>query len=417
MLIADDGANNEKNSPTLLRWDIVSKCNLSCTHCCVGDMLRDPTKVDLTTEEIYTGIRNAAKGGVKQVHFLGGEPTIRRDFIDIMRYTRECGLDISFNTNGIRQDEKFFRALQEISPLSITTSVDGPDAQSHDAVRGVGTFAKTISFIRRLVERRPYFSRSPPEIQIQSVLTAHWVSRSGDIVRLAHELRADALVVNHLAKIGDAMTNAEALGITAIEHFDACMDLLAAMSRYPEIKVTAPIRLKVLQYYRESSGDRSAPLAPNQCPAIDENSQINYDGSISPCQLAQSYGLYDEGHMPSILDDVGTAWNSPVFNSFKRQVKSDIPAVYEHQIPCNRCHFLGRGCRPCPLPDNPDLYKTNYQCLIAEALLEEGHKKGQAGSLTDDERSRIMEDAVRSNPPRHRPRGDVLFPEYRQPSD
>ncbi|MGO4513926.1 radical SAM protein [Bradyrhizobium sp. 2TAF36] len=411
VLIQSDDHNSQ--SPLLLRWDIVSKCNLSCSHCCVGDMLRDDTKVDLTTEEIFRGLENAARGGIRQVHFLGGEPTIRRDFIQIMQHARGCGLDVSFNTNGIRQDTRFLESLIEINPIGITVSLDGPDAASHDTIRGRGTFEKTTSFIRKLVELRPAYRGRRPKLQIQSVLTAHWVLRAGEIIALAHRLSADAVVVNHLAKIGDAITNASTLGITPIQHFKASLMLLSAMSQFPHIEVTAPIRLKVIQFYREFTGDRSTPLQTNQCPAIDENSQVNYDGTITPCQLAQSYGLYDEGNMPSILDEVGSAWDTFVFSSFKRQVKDELERVYENQIPCNRCHFLGRGCRPCPLPDDPTLYKTNYQCLIAEALLKAGHDKAKVSQLTEAEVAEIMEKAIEDNPARKRPDSDFLFPDVK----
>jgi MoaA/NifB/PqqE/SkfB family radical SAM enzyme len=405
------GLSGGEGVPGLLRWDIVSKCNLACTHCCVGDLLRNENAHDLSTQQLMAGLSNAARAGVRQIHFLGGEPTIRRDFISLLRHARQVGLEVSFNTNGIRQDQKYLDALRDVQPTSITISVDGPDAESHDAVRGRGTFAKTVLFIRKLVSANLLSpSGKDTEIQIQSVLTAHWVSRAGEILRLADGLRVGTVIINHLAAIGDAVKNSDSLRISALQHFDASFAILSSMRKYPKLRVKAPIRLKVIQLYRELSDDRSAPLEANSCPAIDENSQVNHDGSVTPCQLAQSFGLDSDAEETSISErDFEQILQAMSFDIFKTKVNGALETTYAKQIPCNRCHFLGRGCRPCPLPDDPKTYKTNYQCLIAEAILEAGHRRGSVKSLEASEIDKIALRTVQENPLRFRALEDPIF--------
>ncbi|HFE44800.1 MAG TPA: radical SAM protein [Nannocystis exedens] len=395
---------NSRGAPPLLRWDIVSRCNLSCSHCCVGEMLRDDETIDLDGAQIAEGLRNAARNGVRQVHFLGGEPTIRKDFIDIVRVAREAGLEVSYNTNGIRQDETYLQAILDLDPISITISLDGPDPHSHDAVRGKGTFERTLGFIKRLVAARSERGSKRPEIQIQSVLTASWANRARNLVDLAADLGADSLVINNLAAMGDAIENSEALQVDAATTFKAGQEILSALSLYPNLRVSAPIRLKVIQYYRERSGDRTTPLKENSCPALDENSQVNHDGTITPCQLAQSYGLGQGSDLPSVFDDdLNTIWSSSTFDEFSAKVKGPNDSVYKHQEPCNRCHFLGRGCQPCPLPSDPHYFTTNYQCLIAEGLLAHGHAKGGTDLLSDGEIERVIAEVLERAQPRRRP--------------
>lgn len=397
-------------SPRLLRWDLVSSCNLSCTHCCVGPMLRDETTVDLSTSEVFKGLWEARQSGVEQVHFLGGEPTIRKDFIDICLHARSLGLEVSFNTNGIRQGPKYLESIFEINPRAITISIDGPDAESHDTIRGKGNFEKTCEFVRKLVAKRRALNVARPLIQVQAVLTSSWVHKASQIVELSAALEADALVINNLADMGDAIDNSDKMSVNPVAIFNASIDLLRVSTRFPNMQVTAPIRLKVLQYYRELTGDRSFPLEMNSCPSIDDNIHINYDGSLTPCQLAQEQGLGLSEKPTSILDgNLLKAMDSKPFKIFKTAVKESLEKTYKDQLPCNRCHFLGNGCKPCPISSDSTSFKTNYQCLIAETLLTEARTKKSFEPIESTATQALMAEAVVQNPKRPRPLGRPLF--------
>lgn len=398
--------------PRLLRWDLVSSCNLSCSHCSVGPMLRDETTRDLAYDQVIEGLESAARAGVAQVHFLGGEPTIRKDFLQICRAARGFGLEVSFNTNGIRQDERYIKEIIDLSIKAVTVSIDGPDAETHDAIRGMGSFSKARGFVKKLVEAKKTApeTRGAPIVQIQSVLTRNWMNRCREMVELASRWGANALVVNSLAKVGDAITSAGELSLDHADTFRASIGLLQAAAEHQNLLLTAPIRLKVLQYYRLSTGDRSYPVEMTDCPAMTDNIQVSHDGALSPCQLATEQGLGTGKPAQSLLDgDLDAAMRSGAFAEFHTDVKADINRTYRDQVPCNRCHFLGNGCRPCPIGDSPDVFKTNYQCLFAEQLISLAKISGRFERVGSHEFEKILENVVQLNPIRKRPHGIRMF--------
>ena len=80
---------------------------------------------ELTTEQITTLIYNyktIAKG--TRLTISGGEPTIRADFLEIVKYASELGLEIKLLTNGALLTKTIIETLsQYISSVQI--SIDG----------------------------------------------------------------------------------------------------------------------------------------------------------------------------------------------------------------------------------------------------------------------------------------------------
>lgn len=357
--------------PKLLRWDVNSKCNLACSHCCVGDSLRDDTIQDLSTEEFLASIRAAAEQGVESVHYLGGEPTIRKDFLQILEVSAEAGLNISFNTNGIRQDPRYIEKIFETGVRKVVVSLDGPDNLSHDLIRGVGTFERTCSFVRKLAAAKAAHGTEYPLIQIQAVLTSAWAGQARDMVDLCRDIGAGGLKVSNLSETGDARNNFERLAVASVAQFRALLTLLDCSIEYPDLQIDVPVKAKVYQLHRRYAAEKLAPMRFG-CPAVHDNVHIGPDGDISPCQLATSLGVDTEYERVNIkAGSLDGLTGTERFNGFHAKVqKPDNAHLYRHQIPCNRCEFNGVSCNPCPLPSKNGYHPTNYMCLIAERLNE-----------------------------------------------
>ena len=107
-------------------------CNARCRFCYYWDRLNtnDPTTVDMLVKLNY------AKGlGIEAVDFSGGEPTIRRDIVKLVRYAkRRLGFKtICVITNGIKlADKTFLRKLIDQGLNDILFSIEGPNPKIHD---------------------------------------------------------------------------------------------------------------------------------------------------------------------------------------------------------------------------------------------------------------------------------------------
>ncbi|MFO7625812.1 MAG: radical SAM protein [Candidatus Fermentibacteraceae bacterium] len=127
---------------------ITGRCNLSCTHCGVrppGDDL------PLTTwEKILDRLLDAK---VLELVVSGGEPLARRDFGDFTGMISEKPFRFSLNTNATLLTTETASLLKRAGPrlALIMAGLDGPDAATHDALRGKGVFSRAVEGIRRAV--------------------------------------------------------------------------------------------------------------------------------------------------------------------------------------------------------------------------------------------------------------------------
>ena len=127
------------DAPICLTWELTYACNLACVHCLSSSGRRDPR--ELSTAEAKAVIDELRDLQVFYVNIGGGEPTIRRDFFEIVEYAIERGVGVKFSTNGTRIDAATARRLAAMDYLDVQISIDGADAATNDAVRGEGSFA------------------------------------------------------------------------------------------------------------------------------------------------------------------------------------------------------------------------------------------------------------------------------------
>jgi len=125
---------------------VTEGCNLQCISC----SYRTPPPGELALEEIAPLARALIHGGLRHIVYSGGEPLTRRDFPDICPLFARGGVRQTLLTNGLLLEKRF----AEISPFldEFIVSLDGADAATHDAIRGVESYERIVRGIRRLVE-------------------------------------------------------------------------------------------------------------------------------------------------------------------------------------------------------------------------------------------------------------------------
>ena len=78
-----------------LRISLTDRCNLRCTYCMPeeGIALR-PKKEFMTSEEVIQIASTFVELGVKKIRLTGGEPLIKKDFINILNQLSNLGIEI-----------------------------------------------------------------------------------------------------------------------------------------------------------------------------------------------------------------------------------------------------------------------------------------------------------------------------------
>ncbi|MDY6857261.1 MAG: radical SAM protein [Thermodesulfobacteriota bacterium] len=140
--------------PLFAWFSLTDVCNLDCKYCFAEAKYHppgtdDPIIHELSTKEVYDIIDNIYEAGTEIVMFAGGEPTLREDLVDIVKYTSRR-MSVAMNSNGFILDERLCKDLAWAGLSQVKVSVDGM-CENHDYNRGDGSFAKTMDALRNLV--------------------------------------------------------------------------------------------------------------------------------------------------------------------------------------------------------------------------------------------------------------------------
>ena len=123
-------------------------CNLTCHHCFISCSPHNRSFGFLTLAEIEPYLEEAAKLGVKEFYFTGGEPFLNPEMTAILETTLRYG-PATVLTNGTVFTEAWLdrlAAAEAESPYSLEfrVSIDGFSPATNDPIRGDGTFDRAI---------------------------------------------------------------------------------------------------------------------------------------------------------------------------------------------------------------------------------------------------------------------------------
>ncbi len=128
-------------------WNCTQRCNLKCVHCYAQSEDRDYAG-EMSTEEAKTMIDDLAEFGAPVLLFSGGEPTIRKDLVELMHYAKGKGMRVVISTNGTLITAEKAKQYAEVGLSYVGVSLDGA-RETHDSFRGLpGSFDKSIEGIR-----------------------------------------------------------------------------------------------------------------------------------------------------------------------------------------------------------------------------------------------------------------------------
>jgi len=302
------GAVEPRTGPAKVAWDVTYRCNLRCRHC---HLWQTKEHADLDTDEAMKLVSDLARIGTLHLSLSGGEPFLRADLLDLASHARDQGLTVGVNTNGTRLivAEKARRACQAgIGTFFI--SLDGPDAETHNALRGAPhAFDSAIRAIDNLIEQRP--SRST-KVFINTTVTRGNVDRLDEIVGLAREHGVDGMTMSVINDVDKYSPEAE----TSMSGSDT--DGFSARLR----KVTTdsggliPHSREYLDNF-STYLDRPNDLYKYHCVAGYSTALVHPDGEVYPCPVAfASMGNIRRKPFPEI-------WSSDQASEIRRRIKAN----------------------------------------------------------------------------------------------
>jgi MoaA/NifB/PqqE/SkfB family radical SAM enzyme len=137
--------------PLRVYWEVTRACDLACRHCrATANPNADPS--ELTTAEGYRLLQQLALFGDPLPHLVltGGDPLKRDDLFELIAVAQNLGFRVSVAPSAtplLTQGALFALATAGVDAISL--SLDGSNAERHDAIRGIsGTYERTLEAAR-----------------------------------------------------------------------------------------------------------------------------------------------------------------------------------------------------------------------------------------------------------------------------
>ncbi len=146
---------NEMDPQRIFLVMVGYSCNNHCIIC--SNKPRVISFKDRSTEEIKRDIKRGKEGGYQRVEFTGGEPTIRPDFLDLLKYAKKLNFrEIAVSTNGrLFSYGPFCEKVFSAGLNRVTLTIYGPNKQIHDSItRTPHSFDQTIRGAKNIIARK-----------------------------------------------------------------------------------------------------------------------------------------------------------------------------------------------------------------------------------------------------------------------
>lgn len=140
-----------------LRIGLTSRCNIRCKYCLPAGPQGVITQASLS--ELVEVLQAAYEVGIRRVHYTGGEPTVRKDFLDILAAAKGIGYTQQIvTTNGYRL-HRFIDQAIENGLTRVIVSLDTLNEQQNVFITRADFFNDTLRSIESAVERLPTLTK------------------------------------------------------------------------------------------------------------------------------------------------------------------------------------------------------------------------------------------------------------------
>jgi len=324
-------------------------CNLRCKHCCVSDMPDSgfQSMPLMDAKKILKRCLNIMDQGRKSVAFLGGEPLCGEEFPELLRYAHELGYKVGLSTNGILVDEKFARIAKESNAM-IQISLDGATKESHEMIRGKGTWEKTLKAIDLLNDYGV-------DMETNMVYHSENINEIKSYFELVRTKNIKKIRLISLMNMGRAVGNLEMVPL------DRFVDIMN------ELIINNPEFIDLIDETSFMGLILNAKFSQKMisCGAGQITITISPLGDVYPC-----LNLYDEKFkMCNLLEDdyISSFSNSKIREDFR---KINIATINPVCGECELKYFCGGKCRGETFQETGDEYAPYPHCSEWKNALE-----------------------------------------------
>jgi MoaA/NifB/PqqE/SkfB family radical SAM enzyme len=279
------------------------RCNLRCEMC--GFWKRKP-KREFDTREIFKVIDNFAEIGTKAISFSGGEPLLRKDIFNMIKYSKERGMITHLATNGTLVNEEVAKKLFDLEIDAISISLDGATPEIHDDIRGVrGSFEKTVTGLKNLSD---IFKYTETSIDVTVLFSEHNFPEIHKIVKLANGIGIKSV---GLTPLHNLLNEAPGANRIKAEKIAKAVDDIISIKKENGIIDNSTEYLEQIKKYFEGA-DLTSPCSAGVTTCV-----FDCYGDIFPC-----YGHFEMGKKVANTKnvDLKELWFSKEYDELRKSL-------------------------------------------------------------------------------------------------
>jgi len=321
-----DRSTVAETEPVCLYLEVTNRCNLLCTTCPrTFEDLEPPADMSW---DLFTRVVDQIPKIARVVLHGVGEPMLVKHLPRMVRYLKDRGTYVLFNTNGTVLNEKNGRALIAAELDELRVSFDAANAKSYLAIRGKNYFNRILKNVRAFRELQERESHAKPRVSAWLTGLRETIEELPDFVRVAAETGVKEV---HLQRLVFFKENAIGLARPDQALYEQLsgeeaihIDRAAALARTLGIEFSASggasepgISLK--------RSDNGSPWSLCRRPWTVMYFTAN--GRALPCCIApfsqRGYENYTLGD--ATQQSLREIWTGPAYSDFRKALKSNTP--------------------------------------------------------------------------------------------
>lgn len=183
-------------APSSVTIYLTERCPKQCRHCIVNSGPTVSQANDFNVDQWRIALAHLKNSGVPKLVVTGGEVMIHPQVFEILKVMNDLNFNIHLLTDFDGLKERHIEAIKNLPHISyLQTSLDGGAAQSHDAIRGQGSFELTMKRLKLLqTSKIPY--------TISVAVSKKNIGEIDKIVSIYHKYGARNLYLNPLVPYG-----------------------------------------------------------------------------------------------------------------------------------------------------------------------------------------------------------------------
>jgi MoaA/NifB/PqqE/SkfB family radical SAM enzyme len=312
--------------PVCLYLEVTNRCNLLCTTCPrTYEELEPPADM---TWDLFASIVDQVPTLARAVLHGVGEPMLVANLPRMVRYLRDRGVYVLFNTNGTVLSERNGRALIDAGLDELRVSLDASNRESFKAIRGRDYFGRILRNVRAFRELQEREGHTRPQVSVWLTGLKETVEELPAFVKVAAEIGVKEVYLQRLvffteSAIGKARPD-QALFERLTQQEAVYLKQAEELARSLGVTFSASGAASEPGLSLKGSGDGS-PWSPCRRPW--SLMYFTANGRALPCCIApfsqHGYDNYTLGHAgQQSLEDI---WNGSAYRDFRTALLSDKP--------------------------------------------------------------------------------------------